>query len=210
MSYVIGWDGTLPIYKGDIFTRFEYDISEAVHQFVVKLFAHKKLFLFCILLCSHYWLLEEHATDAYSMKCMMVVFWQSAHSSKSLGQNGPSIFTAPGREGCFRSDASHQPLKRVSPCDAMIDEGLNGAEQKRKAREEMPPKARPLGSNKCTTKWPLNIVEAMWVSLCVCAHEQSPLEITVFPSMQFMCVSISASLSLSVWECMWGYVIGWR
>lgn len=101
--------------------------------------------------------------------------WHSTRPSNGHKQNGPLILTAPGREMCFRSNASHQPLKRVSACDPMIDEGLNGALRKQKAKKEMPPISQPLFSNKCRTKWSLNTTETMSWCLCVCVCTHASL-----------------------------------
>lgn len=94
--------------------------------------------------------------------------WHSTHSSNVPEQNGPLILGAPGAERCFRSNASLRPQRRASACDPMIDEGLNGALWKRKAKEEMPPISQPLISNKCRTKWSLNTTEA---GVCVCERD---------------------------------------
>lgn len=138
-------------------------------------------------------------------------FWSSAYSLKGHEQIGPLIRTVPGREWCFRSNASHQPQKRVSACDPVIDEDLNGALWKRKAREEMPPISQPLFSNKCRTKWLLNAIEALprWLCVCVCMCVCNCA--TVYAGAwvfihECMCVCMStviaASMHMFIWECM--------
>lgn len=144
-------------------------------------------------------------------------FWPSAYSLKGHEQNGPLILTVPGRERCFRSNASHQPQKRVSACDPVIDEDPNGALWKRKAREEMPPISQPLFSNKCRTKWLLNAIEALprWVWVCVCLCLQlcnCVCRCTCFHPWMYACVHVHCYcrqhahvyMRVCAWLCMWG------
>lgn len=148
-------------------------------------------------------------------------FWSSAYSLKGYEQIGPLIRTVPGREWCFRSNASHQPQKRVSACDPVIDEDLNGALWKRKAREEMPPISQPLFSNKCRTKWLLNAIEALPRWVCVCVYVCLQLCNCVcrcmgFHPWMYVCVHVDCYcrqhahvyMRVYAWLCMWGNKTG--